>query len=97
MIRFRDSIERKFWGDVFHAAETRKLLSHQTSEGYADDALIRMRVRQGTVEALGRNEESCAPIGYRVCAVCEGRTEHDHDCLNFALVLPFSYDLKVIE
>jgi hypothetical protein len=96
--RFRDSIERKFWGDVFSAASglPKDPYVRKDPKLVADEALVHMRIRQGTIEQVGRYEESFQPVGYKVCAVCEGREKHVQDCPNHELRLPIGFDLKVI-
>jgi hypothetical protein len=78
-LRFRDGLERKFWGDVFSASIERPTHSseyYRSPEERADEAVIRMRLRQGTVEQIEFGESG--PVGYQVCAVCERKADDIH-------------------
>jgi hypothetical protein len=82
----RDGLERKLWGDVFGAfdAQHRRNMSdtpRRAAERAADEAVILMRLRQGTVWKSGRDIDG-HPIEYRVCAVCTERYAHQERCPN---------------
>jgi hypothetical protein len=95
-LHLRDSLERKLWGDVFGAFDTsQRRATGDTPEQAADEAVVRMRIRQRTIEKVGRNEGG--PFGFRVCAVCEGRLSHEEYCPNDGMPLPFSFAIPVVE
>lgn len=97
-LEFRDNLERKLWGDVFGGFDTsRQRGMYDTPDRAADEAVIRMRIRQGTIEKVGQSKYGLGPFGYRVCAVCEGRNAHDEDCPNLETQLPFKFDIPEVE
>lgn len=95
MIRFRSNIECEFWAEMYARAWLPG--NADVATPVADRAVVQMRIRQGTIRLVGRTKESFQPVGYQVCAVCEGRTAHAPDCENCELELPVILDLPVIE
>ena len=97
-LQLRDNLERKLWGDVFGAFERQPFGG--TPEQAADEAVVRMRIRQGTVEHVGRSGggwRGGEPVMFRVCAVCEGRRSHREHCPNDTTPLPFSFEIPEVE